>query len=119
MPFATRTCGVSSSPGGLRSPPSGRTSSLSGIFAYDEGGAVAVGIARVVRMLPAALVAPFAASLGDRFRRERFLLANALVGCGALAASAVAFLAGSVVLVFVFAAVVGLASTLVRPRCRH
>ena len=86
-----------------------------GIFAYDEGGAVGVGIAGVVRMLPAAIAAPFAASLGDRFRRERFLLANALVGCAALAASTVAFLAGSVVLVFASAAVVGLASTLFRP----
>jgi MFS family permease len=86
-----------------------------GIYAYDEGGAVAVGIAGVVRMLPAALAAPFAASLGDRFRRERFLLAIALVGCGALAASAGAFFVGSVPLVFAFAAVVGLASTLVRP----
>jgi hypothetical protein len=57
-----------------------------GVFAYDEGGAVAVGVAGVVRMLPAALIAPFAASLGDRFRRERFLLAIALVGFGALAA---------------------------------
>jgi MFS family permease len=86
-----------------------------GIFAYDEGGTVAVGIAGVVRMLPAALVAPFAASVGDRFRRERFLLSIALVGCAALAGSAAAFFAGSVVLVFVFAAVVGLAATLVRP----
>jgi len=86
-----------------------------GIFAYDEGGAVAVGIAGVVRMLPAAIAAPFAASLGDRFRRERFLLANALLGCVALVASTVAFLAGSVVLVFAFAAFVGLACTLVRP----
>ena len=86
-----------------------------GIFAYDEGGAVAVGIAGLVRMLPAAIAAPFAASLGDRFRRERFLLANALVGCAALVASTVAFLAGSVILVFAFAAVVGLACTLVRP----
>jgi len=86
-----------------------------GIFAYDEAGAVGVGIAGVVRMLPAAIAAPFAASLGDRFRRERFLLANALVGCAALIASTVAFLAGSVVLVFAFAAVVGLACTLVRP----
>lgn len=86
-----------------------------GIYAYDEGGAVAVGIAGVVRMLPAALAAPFAASLGDRFRRERFLLAIALVGGGALAASAFAFVAGSVPLVFGLAAVVGLASTLVRP----
>ena len=70
-----------------------------GIFAYDEGGTVAVGVAGLVRMLPAALVAPFAASFGDRFRRERFLLAIALVGCGALAGSAAAFFAGSTVLV--------------------
>ena len=60
-----------------------------GVFAYDAGGAVGVGIAGLVRMLPAALVAPFAASLGDRFRRERFLVAIALVGAAALAASAV------------------------------
>jgi MFS family permease len=86
-----------------------------GIYAYDEGGAVAVGIAGVVRMLPAALLAPFASSLGDRFRRERFLLAIALVGCGALGASAAAFYTGSVPLVFALAAVVGLAATLVRP----
>jgi MFS family permease len=86
-----------------------------GIYAYDEGGAVAVGVAGAVRMLPAALLAPFAASLGDRFRRERFLLAIALVGCGALAASTAAFYAGSVPLVFALAAVVGLAATLVRP----
>ena len=32
-----------------------------GVFAYDVGGTVAVGIAGLVRLLPAALVAPFAA----------------------------------------------------------
>jgi hypothetical protein len=30
-----------------------------GVFAYNEGGVAAVGIAGLVRMLPAALVAPF------------------------------------------------------------
>src|SRR5262249_53103403 len=35
-----------------------------GVFAYTEGGAAAVGIAGLVRMLPAALVAPFASTLG-------------------------------------------------------
>src|SRR5919204_6823216 len=50
-----------------------------GVFAYNAGGATGVGIAGLVRLLPAAAVAPFAASLGDRFRRERFLLALALV----------------------------------------
>ena len=86
-----------------------------GVFAYQQGGASAVGIAGLVRLLPAAAVAPFAASLGDRFRRERFLSAMMLVGAIALAASAVAAFAESRTLVFVFAAVMGLSSTLIRP----
>ena len=86
-----------------------------GVFAYERGGAAAVGVAGLVRLLPAAAVAPFAASLGDRFRRERFLLAMTLVGSGALAASAAAAFAAEPVLVFVFAAVVGISSTLIRP----
>jgi hypothetical protein len=65
-----------------------------GVFAYDVGGTAAVGIAGLVRLLPAALVAPFAASFGDRFRRERFLAVIGLVGAAALAGSAVAFFAG-------------------------
>jgi MFS family permease len=87
-----------------------------GVFAYNAGGTVAVGIAGLVRMLPAALVAPFAASFGDRFRRERFLVAIALVGAAALAASAVVFfVSGNAPAIFALAAVVGLAATLVRP----
>jgi MFS family permease len=86
-----------------------------GVFAYERGGTAAVGVAGLVRLLPAAALAPFAASLGDRFRRERFLLAMTLVGSGALAASAAAAFAAEQVLVFVFAAVIGVSSTLIRP----
>ena len=86
-----------------------------GVYAYEQGGASAVGIAGLVRLLPAAIVAPFAASLGDRFRREHFLLATSLVGSLALGASAAAAYAGSVILVFAFAALFGLACTLIRP----
>lgn len=86
-----------------------------GVFAYQQGGTSAVGIAGLIRLLPAAAVAPFAASLGDRFRRERFLSAMMLVGAIALAASAVAAFAESRTLVFVFAGVMGLSSTLIRP----
>jgi MFS family permease len=86
-----------------------------GVYAYDAGGATGVGVAGLVRLLPAALVAPFAASLGDRFHRERFLLAMTLVGAAALAASAVAASAGSDPLVIGLAALVGLSSTLIRP----
>src|SRR5262245_59103486 len=86
-----------------------------GVFAYERGGAAAVGLAGLVRLLPAALLAPFAAALGDRFRRERFLVAILLVGSAALAASAAAALADQRVPVLVFAALIGISSTLVRP----
>lgn len=86
-----------------------------GVFAYEAGGVAAVGVAGLVRLLPAALVAPFAASVGDRLPRERFLLGTALLGAVALAGSALAAAAGASVLVFAFAALFGLAVTLIRP----
>jgi MFS family permease len=87
-----------------------------GIFAYDAGGASAVGIAGLVRMLPAAVIAPLAAGLGDRFRRERFLLVIALAGSAALFASGAAFFYGrNEVLIYLLAGVVGITSTLYRP----
>lgn len=87
-----------------------------GVFAYDVGGTLGVGLAGLIRLLPAALVAPFAASLGDRFRRERFLAAIGLGGSMALAGSAAAYVLGeNEWLIFGLAGLVGLASTLVRP----
>jgi MFS family permease len=86
-----------------------------GVFAYETGGAAGVGLAGFVRLLPAAIVGPFAASLGDRFPRERFLGGVTVVGAAALAGSAVAFYLDAEVLVFAFAAFLGLAVTLFRP----
>jgi MFS family permease len=86
-----------------------------GIYAYHHGGASAVGVAGLVRLLPAAVVAPFAASLGDRFPRERFILVASLIGAVALGASAASAATGDTALVYVFAAVVGLSATLFRP----
>src|SRR5437879_8709977 len=72
-----------------------------GVFAYAQGGTAAVGIAGLARILPAALVAPLAGSLGDRFRRERFLFAISLAGLCALGGSVADLLVGrSDVLVF-------------------
>src|SRR5439155_1606771 len=57
-----------------------------------------------------------ASSLGDRFHRERFMLAISLAGTVALAATAVAYFAGkSEPAIFALAAVVGVTSTLFRP----
>ena len=65
---------------------------------------------------PAAVIAPFAASLGDRFRRERFLLAMALVGRGRSRGNRRRGRPRiSARLVFALAAVVGLSTTLIRP----
>ena len=86
-----------------------------GVFAYDAGGASAVGLAGLIRLLPAALVAPGAASLGDRYRRERLLFGAALLGAVSLAGSAVAAFAGSEIGVYACAALVGISSTLIRP----
>jgi len=86
-----------------------------GVFAYDAGGTSAVGLAGLIRLLPAALVAPRAAALGDRFRRERLLLAAALLGVVALAGSAMAAFADSESGVLACAALVGISSTLIRP----
>jgi MFS family permease len=86
-----------------------------GVFAYRVGGTSAVGVAGVARMLPAAVLAPFAASLADRFRRERFLLAVAVIGASALAVSAIGATADERYTVVAAAAVVGISSTLFRP----
>ena len=86
-----------------------------GVFAYHAGGASAVGLAGLIRLLPAGIVAPGAASLGDRVRRERLLLGAALLGTFALAGSAVAAFADSEAGVFTGAALFGISSTLIRP----
>jgi len=44
------------------------------VYAYQQGGEKAVGLLFLLRLVPAALIAPFAGMLGDRFRRERVLL---------------------------------------------
>jgi len=59
------------------------------VYAYGVGGEKAVGLVFLARLIPAALVAPFAGMLGDRYPRERVLLfTNAtrivLVGASAL-----------------------------------
>jgi len=59
------------------------------VYAYGVGGEKAVGLIWLARLIPAALVAPFAGLLGDRFRRERVLLTTnlsriLLVGAAAL-----------------------------------
>jgi MFS family permease len=44
------------------------------VYAYDVGGAPAVGLVGLIRTIPAAVAAPFIGMLGDRYARERVML---------------------------------------------
>jgi MFS family permease len=75
------------------------------VYAYDVGGATAVGVAAVVRMAPAALAAPAMSMLGDRYSRRNVLLVLALARAAVLAgAAAVVWEDGPAALVFALAA---------------
>lgn len=87
-----------------------------GVVAFRHGGAAAVGVVTGVRMVPAALMAPFAATLADAVRREFVLLAIGLVRAVVLgAAAALLALGGPVAAVYGLAIVATIAQTLFRP----
>lgn len=65
-----------------------------GVYAYDEGGIAAVGLVRVMQMLPGALVVPFASLLADRFARERVLVWMNVGRCLAIGGGAAAAASG-------------------------
>ena len=87
-----------------------------GILAFQNGGDTAVGIVGLARMLPAALLAPSAAVVVDRFRRERVLACIGLIRTASLAGAA--FALGSLsspVLAYILVAIETVAYTLYRP----
>jgi len=59
------------------------------VYAYGVGGEAAVGLILFLRLVPAALIAPFAGLLGDRYRRERVLLVTNLLRVVLIGAAAV------------------------------
>jgi len=59
------------------------------VYAYDVGGEAAVGLILFLRLVPAALIAPFAGLLADRYRRERVLLVSNLLRLVLIGAAAI------------------------------
>jgi MFS family permease len=87
-----------------------------GIVAYRDGGATAVGLVGLLRMVPSAVVAPLAAPLADRGRRERVLVVVSTVrGIVTGAAGIVVAIDGPAAIVYVLAALSTIAATLYRP----
>jgi len=86
------------------------------VFAYDEGGAAAVGLVGAIRLFPAAIAAPFAAGLGDRFPRERVLFIAGILRTLLMVAAALAvFSSVPALLVYCLAGVENLVGTVFRP----
>src|SRR5215204_5117258 len=87
-----------------------------GVFAFREGGAAAVGAVTAVRMIPAALIAPFAATVADAVRRELILVWIGLIRAVTLGAAAVLLTVGGATgAVYGLAIVATIAQTLYRP----
>ena len=87
-----------------------------GVYAYGEGGAAAVGLVGLIRLVPAALAAPFTASLVDRFSRVGVMVASDLVRFALmLAAAATIATDGPAPLVYGLVALSTISGTVFRP----
>ena len=82
------------------------------VYAYGVGGQAAVGLILLLRLVPAALIAPFAGLLADRYRRERVLLVTNLLRVVLIsAAAACVFLDAPPAVVYGLAVAAAIATT--------
>ena len=87
-----------------------------GVYAYDEGGAAAVGLVGLIRMIPAAIAAPFTASLADRFSRVTVMVASDAIRFALMAGAAAVIAAGGPApVVYVLVAASTVTGTVFRP----
>ena len=85
------------------------------VYAYERGGVGEAGIVAVVQLVPAILLAPFAAYAGDRFRPERVLALGYVAQSLSMIATAAAMWADRPLTVYAAGAVVATCITFTRP----
>ena len=87
-----------------------------GIVAYRDGGAAALGLVGLLRMVPSAVCAPLLSPFADRGRRERVLVVVSTVrGVVTGAAAVVAAMGGAPVAIYALAVLSTIAATMFRP----
>ncbi len=87
-----------------------------GIVAFRDGGATAVGLVGLLRMVPSAILAPLLSPLADRGRRERVLILVSVLRAAVTGAAAVVVgVGGPTPIVYALAVLSTMAATLYRP----
>lgn len=86
------------------------------VYAYERGGATEVGVVALVRVLPAAVVAPLASQYADRWPRERVLVGVSVVRSVSIALAGWAvFVDGPALGVYALVTLSSAAAVLFRP----
>jgi MFS family permease len=85
------------------------------IYAYGRGGPSEAGAVAMAQLVPAAIVAPLAAVLGDRMRRDRALALGYAAQSAAAVACAVSLWLAPPLVVYGFAVISSCTITLTRP----
>jgi MFS family permease len=85
------------------------------VFAYGHGGAAVAGLVAVAQMVPAAIVAPLVAPLADRRSPVILLAGGYLVQTVAMAATAVAVVAGTPLVAYAASVLAATAMVTTRP----
>ena len=87
-----------------------------GFYAYQRGGATAVGLVGLLRVLPSVVAAPFGGILGDRYRRDRVIVGvNVGRSMTIVGAAAAVYLSAPAGIVYGLASLMGLLQSVFRP----
>jgi MFS family permease len=86
------------------------------VYAFERGGAAEMGVVSAILLVPSAVVAPFAAYAGDRFRRDRVLAIDYVVqGLAMGATAAILYADAPAGLVYASATIASISITFTRP----
>ena len=86
------------------------------VYAYEQGGATAVGVVGLARWVAAAIASPFAAILGDRYDRRWVMASSDIARAVLIAGAALAVFADAPpIVIYVIAGGVSVVATAFRP----